>query len=89
MRGRTARLDPVGLHAVSGEGTDLDDAEGDLVALKRRISLVRSGAHIFAGLGMEKTANALQAYMRRLGPIVQQWEDDAKPQAEVIPFPRK
>ena len=67
----------------------MSNAEHDLVALKRGISLVRSGAQIFAGLGMKKTSGALQAYMRRLGPIVQQWEDDAKPKAQVIPFPKE
>ena len=67
----------------------MDNPENDLVAIKRGISLVRSGAQIFASLGMEKTASALLAYMRRLAPIVQQWEDDAKPDADIIPFPKK
>ena len=59
----------------------------DLIAVKHAISLVRSGAAIFEGLAMQKTATALNDYMTKLAPIVEQWTEDSKPNAEIIIFP--
>lgn len=60
----------------------------DLIAVKRGISLVRSGADVFEALGMNTTATALRNYMSKHEPIVEQVEEDIKPNAEIIAFPK-
>jgi len=59
----------------------------DLIAVKRGISLVRSGADVFESLGMNTAATALRNYMSKHEPIVEQVEEDTKPNAEIIILP--